>query len=120
MPTGDAVQFMVSTTGKALHGKNQGHGWRTRQVGGLLNTDETVIQLSRDMTNTNFQISGASDDSLQNKTEPRSEDAAESEPGPEIWGRHGKGNVLISRSIPDMASSSPASSPKRHDDPAKH
>lgn len=30
--TGDAVQFMISTTGQVLRGKNQGLGWRTRQV----------------------------------------------------------------------------------------
>jgi hypothetical protein len=31
--TGDAIQFMVSTDGKTIHGKNNGLGWRTRQVG---------------------------------------------------------------------------------------
>ncbi|KAF9883069.1 hypothetical protein FE257_004126 [Aspergillus nanangensis] len=34
--TGDSVQFMVSTDGKTLYGKNTGLGWRTRQVGGYL------------------------------------------------------------------------------------
>lgn len=47
--TGDAVQFMVSTDGKTIHGKNRGLGWRTRQVGGHL-SDLSVQQLSRDMT----------------------------------------------------------------------
>ena len=47
--TGDAVQFMVSTEGKTIHGKNRGLGWRTRQVGGHLN-DISLRQLSRDMT----------------------------------------------------------------------
>lgn len=54
---GDAVQFMVSTNGKTLRGKNQGHGWRTRQVGGHLN-DETVVQISRDMSGIGLEISG--------------------------------------------------------------
>lgn len=52
--TGDALQFMVSTKGKILHGTNRGFGWRTRQVGGYLD-DETVRQLSRDMNNVSFQ-----------------------------------------------------------------
>jgi len=30
--TGDAVQIMVSTNGKIIHGKNRGLGWRTRQI----------------------------------------------------------------------------------------
>lgn len=52
--TGDALQFMVSTSGQLLHGKNQGFGWRTRQVGGHL-SDTTVQQLSRDMTSINLR-----------------------------------------------------------------
>jgi len=46
--TGDAIQFMVSTNGKVIHGKNQGLGWRTRQVGGYL-SDASIQQISRDM-----------------------------------------------------------------------
>ncbi|KAH8887335.1 hypothetical protein GQ53DRAFT_784306 [Thozetella sp. PMI_491] len=47
--TGDALQFMVSTEGKVLHGKNRGLGWRSRQVGGYL-SNETVQQISKDMS----------------------------------------------------------------------
>lgn len=47
--TGDAVQIMVSTNGKTLHGTNRGLGWRSRQVGGYL-SDQTVRQISRDMS----------------------------------------------------------------------
>jgi hypothetical protein len=36
--TGDAVQFMVSTDGKTIHGQNRGLGWRTRQVGGHMSS----------------------------------------------------------------------------------
>ncbi|KAE8381497.1 hypothetical protein BDV26DRAFT_278708 [Aspergillus bertholletiae] len=53
--TGDALQFMVSTNGKTINGTNRGLGWRTRQVGGHL-SDESVQQLSRDMTNINVRI----------------------------------------------------------------
>jgi hypothetical protein len=52
--TGDAVQFMVSTNGQVIHGKNRGLGWRTRQVGGHL-SDESLQKLSRDMTSINIQ-----------------------------------------------------------------
>lgn len=55
--TGDALQFMVSTNGKTIHGKNRGVGWRTRQVGGHL-SDSSVQQLSRDMTTINIQRLG--------------------------------------------------------------
>lgn len=47
--TGDAVQFMVSTSEKTIHGKNQGLGWRTRQVGGHI-SDESLQQIARSLT----------------------------------------------------------------------
>lgn len=45
---------MVSTSGQVIHGKNCGLGWRTRQVGGHL-SDDSVQQLSRDMTSINLR-----------------------------------------------------------------
>ncbi|PLB49664.1 hypothetical protein P170DRAFT_456251 [Aspergillus steynii IBT 23096] len=51
--TGDAVQFMVSTNGTIIHGKNRGVGWRSRQVGGHL-SDVSLQQLSRDFTSINL------------------------------------------------------------------
>ncbi|KAJ5884870.1 hypothetical protein N7495_009380 [Penicillium taxi] len=50
--TGDAVQFLVSTSEKTIHGRNRGLGWRTRQVGGHL-SDASVQQLSKDMVQMN-------------------------------------------------------------------
>ena len=43
---GDAIQFMVSTNGKTIQGKNRGLGWRTRQIGGHL-SDESVQEIAR-------------------------------------------------------------------------
>ncbi|KAK3070783.1 hypothetical protein LTR53_009844 [Teratosphaeriaceae sp. CCFEE 6253] len=43
--TGDAVQIMVSTTEKTIHGKNRGLGWRTRQIGGHI-SDEALKQIA--------------------------------------------------------------------------
>lgn len=47
--TGDNVQFLVSTRGQIIHGRNRGMGWRNRQVGGHL-SDASVQQLSRDLS----------------------------------------------------------------------
>lgn len=65
--TGDALQFMVSTNGKTIHGKNRGLGWRTRQVGGHL-SDVSVQQLSRDMTSINVRNTGNEDASSGGNT----------------------------------------------------
>ncbi|KAH8700714.1 hypothetical protein BGW36DRAFT_357365 [Talaromyces proteolyticus] len=53
--TDDALQFMVSTNGKILHGKKQGFGWRTRQIGGYLN-DASLQQLCQDMTSRHLSV----------------------------------------------------------------
>lgn len=52
--TGDAVQFIVSTEGKTLRGKNSGLGWRARQACGYMN-DDTVRQLSTHFHGISFQ-----------------------------------------------------------------
>ncbi|KAK3360697.1 hypothetical protein B0T25DRAFT_132767 [Lasiosphaeria hispida] len=44
----DAVQFLVSTNNKTIHGRNRGYGQRPRQLGGHL-ADESLQQVSRDM-----------------------------------------------------------------------
>lgn len=46
--TGDAMQVMVATDEKILHGTNRGLGWRSRQIGGRMD-NETVRAISRDM-----------------------------------------------------------------------
>ena len=46
--TGDAIQFMVSTSQKTIHGKNRGLGWRTRQVGGHIG-EESLQQIARSL-----------------------------------------------------------------------
>lgn len=47
--TGDAVQFMVSTSEKTIHGHNRGLGWRTRQVGGHIDKD-VLREITRTLT----------------------------------------------------------------------
>ena len=59
---GDAVQFMVSTNEKTLHGRNQGHGWRTRQVGGHI-SDESLQQIAQSLTSMTVPAVGSRDPS---------------------------------------------------------
>ena len=47
---GDAVQFMVSTSQKTIHGRNRGLGWRTRQVGGHI-SDDTLRHIALSLAN---------------------------------------------------------------------
>jgi hypothetical protein len=87
--TGDAVQYMVSTDGSIIHGRNRGLGWRSRQVGGHLN-DVSLQQISRDFSSTSFQntvSSGGNIPSVPN-------DGAENKPGSEFNERYGQGFKL--------------------------
>ena len=90
--TGDAVQFMVSTSGQILHGTNRGLGWRTRQVGGHIDA-ETVRQISRDLSRLPSQ-----------ETEPASD--ATSSGSLSFKKRFGDGYKLASRSTEQMRSPS--------------
>ncbi|KEF54294.1 uncharacterized protein A1O9_09460 [Exophiala aquamarina CBS 119918] len=94
--TGDAIQFMVSTDGKTIHGKNRGHGWRTRQVGGHL-SDATVVQLSQDMSRISIQTAHDKDGTSL-PSNPISSDAMERDPDPRTWERHGRGFRLQPKS----------------------
>lgn len=54
LATGAALQYMVSTNGKTIHGKNLGLGHRTIQVGGYL-SDTSLQQLSRELLRVNME-----------------------------------------------------------------
>jgi hypothetical protein len=99
--TGDAVQFMVSTDGRVIHGKNRGLGWRTRQVGGHL-SDVSVQQLSRDMTSISIRNTGNQSAPLQSDTLPVPNDGVEDGPNSDFRTRYGQGFKLKSKSIPDV------------------
>ena len=116
--TGDAIQFMVSTDGHIIHGKNRGLGWRTRQVGGHL-SDLTVQQISRDMSSIRFQHNRNEGPSSQDNTISVPDDGEDNKPGSEFQGRYGPGFKLTPRTTADthMPSTSSAegrlsSSPK--------
>lgn len=112
--TGDAIQFMVSTDGKTIHGKNRGIGWRTRQVGGHL-SDAAVIQLSQDMSRIN--VHGVGKDSNSSQVNPETDKVPDtvSDTAPDSvldsvpgnWKRHGPGVRLQAK--PDPTANPPMS-----------
>ncbi|OJD23109.1 hypothetical protein ACJ73_05541 [Blastomyces percursus] len=82
--TGDAIQFMVSTSGKVIH----------------------VQQLSRDMTSINFRNTRNESSSSPGNTPPISDDSGEKEPTPEFSERHGRGFRLTPKSSLGIPTSS--------------
>ena len=95
--TGDAVQFMVSSNGKVIHGKNRGLGWRTRQVGGHL-SDATVQQLSRDMASINLRHVTGEDRTTPKDAALVSDNEATNKPPSEFMDRYGRGFKLTPES----------------------
>ncbi|KAK2035757.1 hypothetical protein LZ31DRAFT_511914 [Colletotrichum somersetense] len=51
----DTVQFLVSTNGNTIHGKNRDYGSMTRQVGGHL-SNASLQQMSRDISRISLQV----------------------------------------------------------------
>jgi hypothetical protein len=101
---GDAIQFIVSTDGSIVHGKNRGLGWRTRQAGGHMN-DASLQQLSRDFTTTIFKDTGNENQPPRGNTPPGSDDVQHSTPGAE-YKRYGRGHTLASKAPADVPVSS--------------
>lgn len=102
--TGDAMQFMVSTDGRTIHGKNRGLGWRSRQVGGHL-SDETVRQISRDMITLNVQRTGDKDSQSQDEAYPGPDVRVDTETKTQFGSRYGRGFTLSSKFSDAPASS---------------
>ena len=99
--TGDAVQFMVSTNDKVIHGRNRGLGWRTRQVGGHLDS-VSLRQISRDIMTINVQEAPKTS---RSDASPIAPDNLEGIPNSTFQARHGQGFKLIPKSGPDGTSS---------------
>ena len=106
--TGDAVQFMVSTDGKTIQGRNRGLGWRTRQVGGHL-SDVTLQKLSRDFSSITFRNTGDENSSRRGIGSSVPDDGTEHKPGPDFKERYGPGFKLTSRTTADTPESSTGS-----------
>lgn len=105
--TGDAIQFMVSTDGNVVHGKNRGLGWRTRQVGGHL-SDLSVQQLSRDMSMARFQHNENEGPSSRGNTVSVLDDGVKNKPGSEFKERYGPGFNLTPRTSTENTAHNPA------------
>ncbi|KAE9367305.1 hypothetical protein N431DRAFT_348649 [Stipitochalara longipes BDJ] len=107
--TGDAIQFMVSTDGNIIHGKNRGVGWRTRQVGGHL-SDLSLQQLSRDMSSIHFQHNENDDSPSRANITPVPDYGAENAPGSPFKVRFGAGFKLPPKATADTQVPSPPAS----------
>ncbi|KAF3399813.1 hypothetical protein F1880_008287 [Penicillium rolfsii] len=105
--TGDALQFMVSTNGKVLHGKNRGMGWRSRQVGGYV-SDESIQQLSRDLSVMYTSHLRSEDPVSKDSAGPYTSVVPEVEPTTIFKERYGRGFTLRPVRTPDMQTSSPS------------
>jgi hypothetical protein len=103
--TGDAVQFMVSTNGKIIHGKNRGLGWRTSQVGGYM-SDAAVIHLSRHMSRTSFQNTGNDGSFSRSNTSSVPDDTVESGPVSDFRERYGRGIRLMPKATAEVTTPS--------------
>ncbi|KAG8168664.1 hypothetical protein KVR01_001413 [Diaporthe batatas] len=89
----DTVQFLVSTNGKTIHGKNRGFGIMTRQVGGHL-SDASLQQMSRDVR---ISLRASKPESSASQDDADAED----EQDVEFKGRYGRG-LKLSDNSPDM------------------
>jgi uncharacterized protein YnzC (UPF0291/DUF896 family) len=84
--TGDTIQFIVSTDGNVVHGKNRGVGWKTRQAGGHMN-DASLQQLSRDFATIVVLQNGKDEDrSSRGNTPLVPDEVLDTKPGSEFKG----------------------------------
>jgi hypothetical protein len=101
--TGDeTIQFLVSTDGKTVHGKNQGFGWRTRQVGGHF-SDTSLQQLSRDISSISFQKSDVESPSSQGRPPAVPDDGPGNGLSSKFDDQYGQGFKLTSKSHTEVA-----------------
>lgn len=98
--TGDAIQFMVSTDGNIINGRNRGLGWRSRQVGGHL-SDVSLQKLSGDFTNTSLHNIKSDDSASRSNTPSVPVDGTEHKSASGIQERYGLGRKLPSWSTLD-------------------
>jgi hypothetical protein len=107
--TGDALQFMVSTNGKVLHGKNRGLGWRNRQVGGYV-SNESIQQLSRDFASTHTSHLRSEEPIPKDGATPNIDEMVNSEMTADFKERYGRGFTLRPARTPDTKPISPSTS----------
>ena len=105
--SGDAVQFLVSTTNKTISGRNRGHGWRIRQFGGHM-SDTSLQKISGDYAHGAVQVQNAPNESpilrgnatsVSDDEEEEEEEEEDAGAGAEFGERHGPGVKLLSVNI---------------------
>lgn len=99
--TGDAVQFLVSTTGKTIHGSNRGLGWRSRQVGGHMD-DASLQKISGDYAYRVYGVQSNGDESPPLRGSPPASalgDESDTRAGAEFNRRWGQGHELSGANI---------------------
>ncbi|RBA10216.1 hypothetical protein FPRO05_06152 [Fusarium proliferatum] len=89
----DTIQFIVSTNGKPVNGKNHGLGKRIKQAGGHFG-EGTFQQLSEDFKTISIHQSGNKD--LEESKLSRADEPSEAEPP--FDNRHGRGYTLAKHS----------------------
>ena len=108
--TGDeTIQFLVSTNGKTIHGKNRGFGSKQRQLGGHL-SDLSLQQISRDISHMSSHSMGENSPSPRDNTASTPADVVEKASSSDFRERYGKGFKLAPNSSPDtiMSNEQPA------------
>lgn len=93
--TGDAVQFMVSTNVKTIHGTNRGLGWRTSQVGGHVG-DEALKEIARSLSGLATDTQGQNSSPQQDDTSATCGEQRNQGPKTEFTTQYGKGFTLTS------------------------
>ncbi|KAM0544563.1 hypothetical protein ACHAPJ_011780 [Fusarium lateritium] len=90
----DTIQFMVSTDGKPLNGKNHGKGQRQKQAGGHLD-NKSLQQMSQDFKSIALYQTGRTERDLERSTSTSGEDPASSSSKSPFGDRHGPGFTLV-------------------------
>ncbi|RYC79002.1 hypothetical protein BFJ63_vAg18121 [Fusarium oxysporum f. sp. narcissi] len=82
----DTIQFMVSTDGKPLNGKNHGVGLRLKQAGGHFK-EQSLQQISRDFTTISLHQTGSSKSSKNTPSPAANPETTTVPPGTPFNGR---------------------------------
>jgi len=101
----DTIQFMVSTDGKPVNGKNRGIGQRLKQAGGHFG--ETALQsMSQDFKTISIHQAGPIQTGGNGSTSVTGDDGTSAEFGKPFSNRHGPGFTLAKHPTPPKTSTS--------------
>ncbi|KAH6646820.1 hypothetical protein BKA67DRAFT_525579 [Truncatella angustata] len=101
----DAIQYMVSTDGKTIHGKNRGFGSRPKQVGGHLN-DVSLQQISKDIAQMYTETIQSAVSSAESAVGIDVDSPSDKDVSSNYHSRYGRGNRLEPKPPADTVRSS--------------